>query len=393
MIEMKSTLSVPELNPFTPTSGIEPKRFVDRDEEVRTFLGVLDKAKLGRCEHFIVVGPWGSGKTVLLKEFKNIAQRRNVPAALVSASSFTSRDRELDGVRDVVQQLASGFPVELGRLERFYNLMESIGVEIVGFGVNFTKESKELSPRMLLEESLLRLWSDLSKSSDAVLILIDDVQNWSAIHTIFTTLRNVLSGEKVVKGTRVIVGLACTPDAWSRFMLRDHPIGRYFVPRMNLGKLSKEDTIRFIDTLLEGTGVSFAKEIKERVFEHAQGHLYETHMLCSMLYNNQIKEKVAEAVWESSLNQALSELGERVFESFYDKASKIERQVLYEMAKEEKPIAITDFSKKIGKTLDDVSKPLNRLVNKNLVDKPRRGEYFVSDKLFREYVLKISKAG
>ena len=262
MIEMKSTLSVPELNPFTPTSGIEPKRFVDRDEEVRTFLGVLDKAKLGRCEHFIVVGPWGSGKTVLLKEFKNIAQRRNVPAALVSASSFTSRDRELDGVRDVVQQLASGFPVELGRLERFYNLMESIGVEIVGFGVNFTKESKELSPRMLLEESLLRLWSDLSKSSDAVLILIDDVQNWSAIHTIFTTLRNVLSGEKIVKGTRVIVGLACTPDAWSRFMLRDHPIGRYFVPRMNMGKLSKEDTIRFIDTLLEGTGVSFAKEIR-----------------------------------------------------------------------------------------------------------------------------------
>lgn len=59
-------------NPFTPKSGWEPKVFIGRDKEIELFRKKIEEAKLGKCDHFLILGEWGIGKTTLLKGFKNI---------------------------------------------------------------------------------------------------------------------------------------------------------------------------------------------------------------------------------------------------------------------------------------------------------------------------------
>jgi len=393
---MKTKTHAIKPNPFTPKSGQDPKLFLDRENEVKEFYRILKDLERKYHDHFVIIGPWGIGKTVLLKEFKRIAQKQNIPTALITAPQYSKKDREIDGVRNIVEQLSRQLPVEVGRLERFYDLMESIGVEVLGFGVNFTKDSKEISSTTLLEETLLRLWDDFKRTSEGLLILIDDVQNYREISTIFTLIKNVLSSEVIVKKTKILVGLTCTPGGWSEFQKLHHPIGRYFY-RMNLKNFDEKSTLMFVDKLLEDTGVEFNDTIKKLIFDYAQGHLFELQLLCSNLYDNQINARVSEKVWESSLNQTLIQLGEKVFESFYDKASKMEKQLLYHLSKKDAPIEFTKFLDELKRydgnvTKSVVSGQLTRLVDKGLISKPTRGEYLIPDKLLREYILKISKS-
>jgi len=120
-------------------------------------------------------------------------------------------------------------------------------------------------------------------------------------------------------------------------------------------------------------------------------------LLGTTVYDNQINARVSEKVWDSSLNQTLIQLGEKVFESFYDKASKMEKQLLYHLSKKDAPIDFTKFLDELKRydsnvTKSVVSGQLTRLVDKGLISKPTRGEYLIPDKLLREYILKISKS-
>jgi Cdc6-like AAA superfamily ATPase len=61
-------VSIIASNPFTPKSGWEPGVFIGREKEIEFFRKKLVEAKKGRCDHFLVLGEWGIGKTSLLKE-------------------------------------------------------------------------------------------------------------------------------------------------------------------------------------------------------------------------------------------------------------------------------------------------------------------------------------
>jgi len=131
-----------------------------------------------------------------------------------------------------------------------------------------------------------------------------------------------------------------------------------------------------------------------RVYEYARGHLYETHVLCKMLYDNQFRGRVVDGVWETSLSQALGELGEKVFEGFYDKASETEQKIIHCLAGEDEPVNQKGFEEKVREAVGGTSgvrKHFRRLVEKGLIDNPKRGVYLISDGLFREYILQVSK--
>ena len=58
-------------------------------------------------------------------------------------------------------------------------------------------------------------------------------------------------------------------------MERHHPLARYFMSRVELGPLSKDETRDTIIKSLAGTGVAFSAEVIERVFEYTEGHPFE----------------------------------------------------------------------------------------------------------------------
>lgn len=109
-------------NPFTPKSGWEPRVFIGREKEVEIFRKKLNEAKKSRCDHFLILGEWGIGKTSLLKEFKKIAQKEGILTSLISIRKFKNTEEIIDGATQLVQDISRKLPFQIRKLTNFLKL-------------------------------------------------------------------------------------------------------------------------------------------------------------------------------------------------------------------------------------------------------------------------------
>ena len=386
---------------FTPKSGLEPKGFGGREKELQFFDKKLREAENGKCDHFLVLGEWGMGKTVLLDKFKKRSQDKGFHASKIVIRKFREDEDLSDATGHLVGSILTKLPVRTGTLEKLKEHIGSLDVKLplinVGFDIEFDKRRKKPDPQVFLFESLRALWEDLKDRSKVIPILIDDVQHFDKISEVLTLLKNVLSDDEMVK-TGYLFILSCTPDSWSKFMLLHDPIGRYFKPQLTLERLSKQETLEVVDKTLEGTGVEFDLEIREMIYEYTQGHPYELQELGDKLYSREIKGKVTEEQWVPALTETLLTLGKEVWDRLYDEASESEQEILCLMSRQESPISrksVVGLVKKhkLRTSEASISKFLARLVEKKLLSKPKKFEYAFPDRLFREYVLRVKGLG
>ncbi|MDD5259921.1 MAG: ATP-binding protein [bacterium] len=284
---------IPVPNPFTPKTGWEPKIIVGRDSDLEFFSRKLYEARRGRCDHFIVTGGWGMGKTSLLLKYKKIAEAHHVFTSFVSINEFNRKNTDLDGVKYLIEQIPRRFPLPLLQLKNFMKEMKALDVEVIGRGLNFSSKVEGIHPQTLLTDVLLALWQDIQEHSEAGVILLDDVQNFQPINSLFTILKNVLTDEQIINRTKFLFILSSVPTGWEKFLAKHHPIGRYFSPRIQLQKLNKADMKKVILANLEDTGVEFEEEVIKRVIHHSEGNPYQLQQACASLYDKQIGGKVS----------------------------------------------------------------------------------------------------
>ncbi|MEE8317792.1 MAG: ATP-binding protein, partial [Candidatus Omnitrophota bacterium] len=258
-------------NPFTPQSGWEPRVFGGREKQLVTFRGNLQEAISARPSHLVVLGEWGIGKTSLLKQFRRMAQESGYPACFCSISQFTKKDRPLDAMYLIAEEMLMGFPGQKIDSEKILTL--------------FSKKRSLLQAQSQFTKFLFELW----KAQDAklVVVLLDDLQNLLPISNTIDILRAVLSKEEIVSNTRFLFILSSTPNGWSSFLDKHDPVGRFFRKRLNVETLARQEVMNTVDMTLEETGVDFDNTIKQRIFEYTDGHPYEVQLLSNHLYDHQ----------------------------------------------------------------------------------------------------------
>ena len=107
------------VNPFTARSGIDPKVFIGRDDELRFFQeDRLKNAIRGKCQHYVITGIWGIGKTVLLRQMKILAQKQGAWALLFSTRGFGSQENLSDFVHHVLDMMTADLPIQPKRNDR-----------------------------------------------------------------------------------------------------------------------------------------------------------------------------------------------------------------------------------------------------------------------------------
>ena len=376
-------------NPFTPQSGWEPKVFGGRQEQIEGFNKAMKEAVTGRPNHMVILGEWGIGKTSLLKRFKKIVQGKGYLASFCSVGRFTERDTVQDGINLISEEMVRGFP-KFGGIQSFFENLEAIGISIAGFGGQVAKKRVTLQPQTYLTEFLLEMWKQLN--AKLALVLVDDIQNFSGISQVMDILRLVLSKDEIIHNTRYLFILSSTPDGWRFFLDKHDPIDRFFRKRESLDCLSKGETLQIIDDTLKDTGVSFSKNIKERIYTYTLGHPYELQVLCSNLYESQLQGKVDKAEWEQAFKQTLWELGKDYFDALYRKASSREETVLLTLAKAKTDLSITETVERVGAEYHDfplknVKHFLYRLEDKGLIRRTERKDFKILDPMFMEYIL------
>ena len=386
-------------NPFTPMTGVEPTVFGGRTQELEFFEQRLNRALHTRiCEHFLVLGNWGIGKSTLLLEYKKICQSRGHLASIVPLEPLQSGTRLAEAARSIVEGVLRDLPYPVDRFKKVAQFFNSIGISVLGTGLQFSRDTskRELSPQAFLHDTLLSLWQDLADKTGVFVILLDDLDNFMTVPEIVMTLKTTLSME-AVRGTRILLGLASAPTNWQKLtsMEMHHPLARYFMSRVELGPLSENEQRETIFKSLAGTGVSFNPEVIARVFEYTEGHPFEMQVLCYHLFHNQLSGRVEVDVWDKSLQAALNVMGGAIFDYWFNQASSEEAKVLRVVADAETPLSAKEIremakSGQLQVSSRNIAKYLQRLVEKKLLSKIDRGLYEVPDRMFRAYIRTLS---
>ena len=193
----------------------------------------------------------------------------------------------------------------------------------------------------------------------------------------------MLSDKKIIDETKILFILSSTIEGWKPFIKMNHPIGRFFIPRMELKDFDSGNAIKLINAILENTGVTFTNSVKDKIFKYTNGHLFQIHVLGSALYDSQKSGKVTDKQWEKGFEEALFYLGNTVYEGVAERISINEIKVikglkLFETNK------IRDINHRVK--IKSINEYLHRLVDKGILKVPRRGEYIIHDKMLWEYL-------
>jgi hypothetical protein len=234
-------------------------------------------------------------------------------------------------------------------------------------------------------------------------VLVDDVQNFAAIPEAVDILRLVLQRDEIQEQTRFLFVLSSTPEAWSTFIHKHNPVGRFFRTRLELQRLDEASVHEVIQGSLQGTGVSFSPDLLPMIYRYCQGHPYELQVLCSALYEQQLGGQVTRHEWAAARRDALRELGHSHFSSRFSTASEQEREVLWIVARIggdslagiKKSItrlmkAETSTSE-IARLQTNINEIVGRLVDKELMQKPARGVYEIEDLMFRDFIVEFHR--
>jgi len=376
-------------NPFIARSGIDPKVFVGRDEELAFFKEDRLKNLLdGRCLHYAITGSWGVGKTILLRQIKAVAQQEGVWAPQFSLRRFRPSETSSYFAQHILGNAAAELPVEKKPLKR---KLTGAGGSVLGFGLQFSFSDPALNaakdPQVLLRDGLLEIYEHaISNRAKALILLLDDIQNLLDGGVDLTLFRNVLTDPRIAGKLKLLVIVSSTSAGWEPFLEMDHPIGRLFMPRREIGRLSEAEVHTLIRKSLGGTGISFDKPLQDAVFETTKGHVFEVQALCEALFDMQIGGRVTMDAWEPALQHTLLALADAQFTSMLSKASEQEQTVLAILAESRVELGPADIKTK----LPGVGNPamiLRRLVDKGLAENPKRGAFILPDRLFAEFVL------
>lgn len=385
-------------NPFTMMSGSGPNYFGGRSNELEFLTQRIDRVqRAGQCEHFLVLGDWGIGKTSLFREFKKVAQARGHHACVVPLQPLKAETTLVDAARALVEGVLRDLPCSIERLKNLTDWFETLGISVLGSGLQISKAKSDstLSAQAFLHDALLKIWEDIKTDRGVVLILLDDLENYFVIPEILQTIQQTLMMDSI-KRTRLLIGMATQGKNWARVAAieRHHPLSRFFVRRIELPPLTSIEVRETVFSSLTGTGIAFDNEIIERIFVYSQGHPFEMQAICYHLFNQQIQRRVTVDAWGPALRLAVEDLGATTFHFWLSQATELERYLLTNVARKESAISLKEIRAAVIDYPDDVEPSevegaVRSLCERGLLRRAGVGQFAVRDEMFRMLILSV----
>ena len=173
------------LNPYSPGAGVRPAALVGRDDEIRAWQVAVERSEQLRPTRSVVLhGLRGVGKTVLLREYLNMATDRAWYGVVVEATSGSPlRDSLARALYPVMRQLTPPSAGErirkaLSTFKSFAVRVDSAGTWSFGLDVNASVgrgDSGDLTTD--LGELIADLAGAAAEMDRGFAILIDEAQD------------------------------------------------------------------------------------------------------------------------------------------------------------------------------------------------------------------------
>lgn len=344
-------------NPFCPTAGAIPPRIIGRDDLALEFVEGLSAGVGAPARLMRIVGPRGSGKTVLLCDLRDKAENHGWRAVVVSAGP--------DLVEDLKRQLMDPTPVK------------SVSAGI-GLGVASVQLNAEPVPRDL--RALVKVVANLHKG---LFIAVDEVQDAPA-----DEMRKIASTVQLLIGERVNVALAFAGlPAGVMDLINGKALTflRRALPE-ELGPINQVEVAISLQDSFAATGLRLEGDNLAEVARATKGYAYLIQLIGYYVWQraNLHREKSAfvnEADIETGIAIASARFHEVVHEPAIARLGLSDIRYLLAMCEDKRVSKSADVAKRMGKRTSEVSSIRSRLLQREVIQAPQRGyvEFAVPD--------------
>ncbi len=384
-------------NPFRPGVGTKPLYLAGRDQSLRRFKSVL-RAAPEQPANMRLTGLRGVGKTVLLGEFRAVAQELDWATAFLELQPGHNTD---DAVSAALTATLRAVREEISRVERLKSAVGgatrkvgTLGIEWGEFRMTYepgASPSREDLSRALFET----VDSVVSHGRDGLMLLLDEVQvirdetRASGQHPLSMLIAAVSSLQKaelpigmVLCGLPTLTGNLLRARSYTERMFRGDEIG----------SLGPDDAKDALIRPLSGSGVVPEPGLVARVVEEVEGYPYFLQLWGAELWDAADAAEV-DRFSEQLLAAARPEIYRRLDLDFYDPRvatlTPAEQDVLLASADcAYPPLVVADLNEAISKTPGNINVLLGRLVDGGVLYRVRKGQYEYTAPKFRDFLLR-----
>ena len=358
---------------FQPTFGNRPEQYIGRDGLIEKFMAGLKEPIGSRDRCTLFLGQRGMGKTALLLELSDRAQKVGYVVARVTAHEGMPQA--------IIEQL------QLNGSKYFDNEKRKLtGVTAGVLGFTFGLTFSEAAERQYGFRSKMSLLCDkLAEKGMGALILIDEVRTSSAMREVAAAYQELVGDRK-----NVAIAMAGLPHAVSK-LLNDSVLT--FLNRANreeLGLISTNLIRAYYDKAFKSIKIEAPDEILDRAALSTRGFPYLMQLIgYYVIQYTPAHGVVTEAIMDKAEKAALGDMDKNVFEPILNPLSDNDKLFLTALARCGETVTTAKLQAELGPQGPAIQPYRKRLIEAGVIESPRRGELVFAVPYLSEYLLKL----
>jgi hypothetical protein len=369
----------PAVNPYAPGAGQRPPELAGRDQEVRTFAILMERLERRLPERgLILTGLRGVGKTVLINEFRGMAERRGWIVAKVEARGDASFRRLAAQSLNQAMRAARGRGRGKERLERALRVFKSFSLTTspdgsfsVGIDVEPERGRADTGD---LETDLTELFVDVGDAAGALqvgmVLFVDEMQDLEGADLAGIAGACHETGQRNLPVAIVGAGLPSLPADLTEAKSYAERLFAY----RSLGPLDPVDAATALTVPAAALDVVWSPPALDRAVGEADGYPYFLQAYGKSTWDYAAGSPLTLADAEAGIEVARRDLELGFYGSRWERATPAQRAYLRAMAKDAgAPSSTAEVARRLGRRPSDVSVARDQLIRKGLVFAPDRG--------------------
>ena len=361
---------------FRPSFGNRPEYLIGRDDVLEQLIEGISNYPGSAGRATLIVGQRGMGKTALLLELAERAQKLDFVVARVTCGEFM-----LDNMVELLQKSGDRYIREPKSPVKGF----SAGAFGFSVGLTFTEEAqRSFGFRVKLEMIIDRL----SKVGKHVLLLVDEV-NPSVVQ-----MREMAAAYQELAGNEadVSIVMAGLPSSISDILNYRTLTFLNRAQRISLGLIAVTEVELYYIGAFKRAGITVSMDIVKKAAAFTNGFPYLIQLIG--YYIVRLAEQ-GKPVDEELLNRAEAlaseEMDIKVFQAMLNPLSEQDRNFLAAMSEDDGVTKVADLEKRTGFSHGMLQTYRKRLIEAGVIFSPRRGELAMIMPQLVDYLRRMEK--
>jgi hypothetical protein len=358
---------------FQPTFGNRPEQYIGRDGVIEQFMAGLTEPVGSRNRCTLFLGQRGMGKTALLLELNDRAQKAGYVVARVTAHE------------GMPQAIIEQFQLNGSK---FFNddKRKLTGVSADALGFSFGLTFSEAAQRQYGFRSKMSLLCDkLAEKGKGALILIDEVCTSAAMREVASAYQELVGDRK-----NIAIAMAGLPHAVSSVLNDSVLTFLNRATKVELGLISTNLIRAYYERAFKSIGIKASNEILDHAALSTRGFPYLMQLIgYYMIQYTPRDEVVTDDIMNKAEKAAMKDMDDNVFKPILAPLSDNDRIFLQAIAHCGGTVTTSKLRAKLGKKGPAIQPYRKRLIEAGVIESPRRGELVFAVPYLADYLLTL----